>query len=164
MSSCGLPESVWLPSRSLAILNFVRHYRGRSPGRSCASSWEPLASCDDRRGNTMTVERGAVKDLKLNEPVTSFFQVRNPQRRLRKTGEPFVTLVLGDGTGELPAVMWEDADGIGEQIREGDLVKVQGVVGSYQGGLQLTIQRLRLALRDFLPSTSADVPSMLASL
>src|SRR3989304_2108808 len=94
MSSCGLPESVWLPSRSL---------------------------------------------------VASFFQVRNPQRRLRKAGEPFVTLVLGDGTGELPAVMWEDADGIGEQIREGDLVKVQGVVGSYQGGLQLTIQRLRLA-------------------
>src|SRR3989304_7898 len=126
MSSCGLPESVWLPSRSLAILNFVRPYRGRSPGRSCASSWEPLASCDDRRGNTMTVERVAVKDLKLNEPVTSFFQVRNPQRRLRKTGEPFVTLVLGDGTGELPAVMWEDADGIGEQIREGGLGELEG--------------------------------------
>ena len=118
----------------------------------------------------MTVQRVAVKDLKLNEPVTSFFQVRNPQRRLRKTGEPFVTLVLTDGTGELPAVMWEDADGVGEQIREGDLVKVQGMVGSYQGGLQLTIQRLRLAredeaaLRDFLPSTDADVPSMLACL
>ena len=118
----------------------------------------------------MTVQRVAVKDLKLNEPVTSFFQVRNPQRRLRKTGEPFVTLVLSDGTGELPAVMWEDADGVGEQIREGDLVKVQGMVGSYQGGLQLTIQRLRLAredeaaLRDFLPSTDADVPSMLACL
>src|SRR3989304_6342132 len=98
MSSCGLPESVWLPLRSLAILNFVRPYRGRAPGRSCASSWEPLASCDDRRGNTMTVERVAVKDLKLNEPVTSFFQVRNPQRRLRKTGE-LLGKLAGGGAG-----------------------------------------------------------------
>ncbi|HET7853754.1 MAG TPA: HD domain-containing protein [Candidatus Methylomirabilis sp.] len=118
----------------------------------------------------MAEQRVAVKDLKLNEPVTSFFQVRNPQRRLRKTGEPFLTLVLADGTGELPAVLWEDVEGVGEQIREGDLVKVQGMVGSYQGELQLTIQRLRVArdgeaaLADFLPTTEADVTWMLAFL
>jgi 3'-5' exoribonuclease len=118
----------------------------------------------------MAERRVAVKDLKLNEPVTSFFQVRNPQRRLRKTGEPFLTLVLADGTGELPAVLWEDVEGVGEQIREGDLVKVQGMVGSYQGELQLTIQRLRVArdgeavLADFLPTTDADVTAMLAVL
>ncbi|MFQ5881306.1 MAG: 3'-5' exoribonuclease YhaM family protein [Candidatus Methylomirabilales bacterium] len=115
-------------------------------------------------------ERVAVKDLKLNDPVISFFLVRNPQLRLRKTGEPFLTLLLADRTGELSAVMWEDLEGVGEQIREGDLVKVQGVVGSYQGEMQLTIQRLRLArhgevaLKDFLPATDADVASMLAFL
>ncbi|HEY4720064.1 MAG TPA: HD domain-containing protein [Candidatus Methylomirabilis sp.] len=115
-------------------------------------------------------ERVAIRDLKLNEPVTSFFQARNPQRRLRKTGEPFLTLLLGDGTGELPAVMWEDTEGVGEQLREGDLVKVHGVVGSYQGGRQLTIHRIRLAregeavLTDFLPTTEADATAMLAFL
>ncbi|MFQ5803076.1 MAG: 3'-5' exoribonuclease YhaM family protein [Candidatus Methylomirabilales bacterium] len=113
-------------------------------------------------------ERVAVKDLKLNESVTSFFLVRNPQHRLRKTGEPFVTLLLADQTGELPAVMWEDLEGVGERIREGDLVKVQGVLGRYQGEMQLTIHRLRLALEgeaaleDFLPTTEADVTSLLA--
>lgn len=114
----------------------------------------------------MTVERVAVKDLKLNDTVTSFYLVRNPQHRLRKTGEPFLTLLLTDQTGELSAVMWEDIEGVGERIREGDLVKVQGVVGSYQGEMQLTLQRLRLAregeaaLEDFLPATEADVPAM----
>ncbi len=78
-------------------------------------------------------ERVAVKDLKLHDTVTSFFLVRNPQLRLRKTGEAFLTFLLADQTGELPAVMWEDLEGIGERVREGDLVKVQGVVGSYQG-------------------------------
>lgn len=115
-------------------------------------------------------ERVAIKDLKLNETVTSFFLIRNPQQRLRKTGEPFITFLLADQTGELPAVMWEDLEGVGERIREGDLVKVQGVVGSYQGEMQVTIQRLRLAredeaaLEDFLPTTEADVASLLTFL
>lgn len=115
-------------------------------------------------------ERVPIKDLKLNETVTSFFLVRNPQQRLRKTGEPFFTLLLADQTGELPAVMWEDLEGVGERIREGDLVKVQGIIGSYQGEMQLTIQRLRparegeAALEDFLPTTEADVDSLLAFL
>lgn len=115
-------------------------------------------------------ERVAVKDLKLNETVTSFFLVRNPQHRLRKTGEPFLTLLVADQTGELPAVMWEDLEEVGERIREGDLVKVHGVVGSYQGEMQLTIHRLRpaqegeAALEDFLPTTEADVTSLLAFL
>jgi 3'-5' exoribonuclease len=118
-------------------------------------------------GNEVTVERVPVKDLKLNDTVTSFFLVRNPQHRLRKTGEPFLTLLLADQTGEIPAVLWEDLEGVGERVREGDLVKVQGVVGSYQGEMQLTIQRLRVAregeaaLEDFLPATEADVGWML---
>ncbi|MFQ5988518.1 MAG: 3'-5' exoribonuclease YhaM family protein [Candidatus Methylomirabilales bacterium] len=115
-------------------------------------------------------ERVTVKDLKLNDTVTSFFLVRNPQHRLRKTGDAFLTLLVADQTGELPAVMWEDLEGVGERIREGDLVKVHGVVGSYQGDMQLTIHRLRLAregeaaLEDFLPTTEADVPLLVAFL
>lgn len=123
-----------------------------------------------REGSNVAVKRVAVKDLKLNDTVTSLFLVRNPQHRLRKTGEPFLTFLVTDHTGELPAVMWEDLEGVGARIREGDLVKVQGVVGSYQGEMQLTIQRLRLAqegeadLEDFLPATEADVGAMLAFL
>ncbi|MEE8229296.1 MAG: HD domain-containing protein [candidate division NC10 bacterium] len=121
-------------------------------------------------GIKMAAERVAVKDLKLNDTVTSFFLVRNPQHRIRKSGEAFLTLLLTDRTGEMPAVMWEDLDGIGERVREGDLVKVQGVVGNYQGETQVTIQRLRLAREgeaapeDFLPATEADVASMLTFL
>ena len=115
-------------------------------------------------------ERVAIRDLKLNEVVTSFYLVRNPQLRLRKTGGPFLTLLFADRTGEIPAVMWEDVEGVGEQIREGDIVKVQGIVGSYQGELQLTVQRMRLArdnevtLEDLLPATEADVEELLAYL
>jgi 3'-5' exoribonuclease len=115
-------------------------------------------------------ERIAIRDLKLNEVVTSLYLVRNPQLRLRKTGGPFLTLLFTDRTGEIPAVMWEDVEGVGEQIREGDIVKVQGVVGSYQGELQLTVQRMRLAranevtLEELLPTTEADAEELLAFL
>lgn len=115
-------------------------------------------------------ERVAIRDLKLNEVVTSFYLVRNPQLRLRKTGGPFLTLLFADRTGEIPAVMWEDVEGVGEQVREGDVVKVHGIVGSYQGEPQLTVQRMRLAredevpLEELLPSTDADVEKLFADL
>ncbi|MFQ5839566.1 MAG: 3'-5' exoribonuclease YhaM family protein [Candidatus Methylomirabilales bacterium] len=112
----------------------------------------------------------AVQDLKLHDAVTSFFQARRPQLRPRKGGEPFLTLTLGDRTGELAGVMWEGAGPIGERLQEGDIVKVQGVVGSYQGNLQLVIQRLRVAeppevkIEDFLPTTTGDVAAMMAAI
>ena len=112
------------------------------------------------------MDRVRVKDLVEGEAVTSFFQAKQVQARQRRSGEPFLSLVLADRTGEVAAVMWEGVEELGRDLAEGDILKVQGHVGSYQGERQLTVTRLRkataeeAALEEFLPRSPHD-PSVL---
>jgi len=112
------------------------------------------------------MDKVLVKDLVEGEAVTSFFLAKQVQVRQRRSGESFLTLVLADRTGEVPAVMWEGVEGVGRDLLEGDILKVQGLVGTYQGERQLTVTRLRkaaadeVALEEFLPRSPHD-PSIL---
>src|SRR3990172_222204 len=99
-----------------------------------------------------------IADCREGQTVTAFFLVRGKEIRRRRNGDPFLSLTLGDRTGELPAVMWEGFDDAAAAIHEGDVVKVQATVGAYQGERQLQLQRLRpaapedgVAAGDFLP-------------
>ncbi len=111
-----------------------------------------------------------VADLIEGEPVTSFFLVKQVQVRQRRSGEPYLSLILGDRTGEMAAVMWEGVEEASKELAEGDIVKVQGLLGTYQRERQLTITRLRKAMpeevvsEDYLPRSSQDPAVLLARL
>ena len=111
-----------------------------------------------------------VTDLIEGEAVTSFFLAKQIQVRQRRSGEPYLSLVLGDRTGEVAAVMWEGVEEASKELTEGDIVKVQGLLGSYQRERQLTITRLRKAapeeivLEDYLPRSAQDPAVLLARL
>ncbi|HSB72261.1 MAG TPA: HD domain-containing protein [Candidatus Methylomirabilis sp.] len=109
-----------------------------------------------------------ITDLAEGEPVTSFFLAKQIMLRQRRRGEPFLTLVLADRTGEVAAVMWEGAEEAAKDLKEGDIVKVQGLLGAYQGERQLTLSRLRPAIPDevtpddYLPRSPLDPDVLLA--
>jgi len=111
-----------------------------------------------------------VADLVEGEAVTSFFLAKEVQLRRRRTGEPYLSLVLGDRTGEVAAVMWDGVEEASKDLAEGDVVKVQGHLGTYQREAQLTITRLRkanpeeIALEDYLPRSSQDPAGLVARL
>jgi 3'-5' exoribonuclease len=111
-----------------------------------------------------------VADLPDGQPVTSYFAARQIDVRQRRSGGAYVTLVLWDRSGEVPAVAWEGANDLAHDLVEGDIVKVQGMLGSYRGERQLTVTRMRKAapdevsLEDFFPRTERDVAAMLATL
>ncbi len=111
-----------------------------------------------------------VQDLKAGEPVVSYFLVTGKQERQKKTGESFLSLTLGDRTGQVPAVLWDAPEREDGGIAPGRIVKVQGTVGSYQGETQLVIQRIRpvedgeVSLEDFFPRSARDVGEMVAFL
>lgn len=111
-----------------------------------------------------------VADLREAEPVTSFFLAKDIQVRQRRGGEPYLTLVLTDRTGEVSAVMWDAVEEASRGLAEGDIVKVQGVLGTYQRERQLTLTRLRraepgeIALEDYLPRSAQDPAILLARL
>jgi 3'-5' exoribonuclease len=111
-----------------------------------------------------------VADLAEGETVTSFFLAKQIQVRQRRSGEPYLSLVLGDRTGEVAAVMWEGVEEASKELTDGDIVKVQGLLGSYQRERQLTITRLRKAApdeivpEDYLPRSVQDPAALLARL
>ena len=112
-----------------------------------------------------------ISDLRPGERVTgAFFLVRHKQLepfRDRSKGE-FLTLMLGDRTGQMLARVWESAPELAETFAEGDVVKVAGDVEEYLGRAQIIVHKLRRAredeydLADFLPATEKDVDGLLA--
>jgi 3'-5' exoribonuclease len=111
-----------------------------------------------------------IAELRDGQPITSYFLAKQVQVRQRRSGEPYLTLVLADRTGELPAVLWEGVDESVRSLADGDIVKVQAVLGSYHGEPQLTLTRARKAnpdevsLDDYLPRAESDPAAMLAAL
>ena len=103
-----------------------------------------------------------IAELIEGEPVTSFFLAKQVQVRQRRSGERYLSLVLGDRTGEMAAVMWEGVEEACKDLTEGDIVKVQGLLGSYQRERQLSITRLRKATpeevvpEDYFPRSLQD--------
>ena len=103
-----------------------------------------------------------VADLRAGQPVRSSFLAQKIQIRQKRTGEEHLFLVLADRTGQVPAVMWQSLPPEIRALADGDIVKVQGVFGTYQGQPQLTISRLRKASaeeideRDYLPCSAKD--------
>jgi 3'-5' exoribonuclease len=89
--------------------------------------------------------------LKEGDPVHQFFLVRQAESRTTKSGQPFLSLVLGDKSGAITARVWGDvvAKCPGPFV-PGDAVGVQGQVESFKGELQLNVRYINTVegLRD----------------
>ncbi len=112
-----------------------------------------------------------VRDLKEGDKALSFFLVKHKQLedfRDRTRGQ-FLTLFLGDKTGQILARVWEGAPELAETFEQGQVVKVLGEVEEYLGRLQVIVDKLRPAeedeyeLEDFLPHTERDIEEMLTT-
>ena len=111
-----------------------------------------------------------VSDLGTEQAITSFFLVNEKEVRNSRAGKSYLRLDLGDRSGTIEAVMWDQFEVAAKEISRGDVVKVNARVESYRHKLQLTLQQLRLAkpeevdLADFLPHTKEDVGKLWAQL
>src|SRR5579862_8938810 len=83
-----------------------------------------------------------VSDLKPNQVFSSTFLVHVKDVRQKKSGEPYLSLMLGDRTGELEAKMWDNVVEVLDGFERDDFVKVKGLLQIYQNRPQLTIHKL----------------------
>ncbi len=101
----------------------------------------------------------------------SYFLLLARQQRTTKTNKPYLSLTLGDKTGQLEARVWDPSDPrIARDTTTGDIVKARGSVSSFDGKLQMKIEQMRratadeVAKSDLLPATSYDVNVLWAKL
>ena len=86
----------------------------------------------------------AIRDLKPGEEVSGFFAVRKKELK-EYDSRFFLKLELGDASGRLDAVMWEDAAVTNNQLEVGSVVKVKGTVTTYRDDLQINVRNIRPA-------------------
>jgi 3'-5' exoribonuclease len=96
---------------------------------------------------TLMPSKVFVRDLSDGQEINSIFVVRAYSRRQRRTGEPFLKLRLGDVTGSMEAVIWDDVERLAPICPSGAIVRVLGqfCVDERYGGA-LTIKRMRAAM------------------
>jgi 3'-5' exoribonuclease len=93
-----------------------------------------------------------------------YFLVLAKQQRTTKSNKAYLSLILGDKTGQLEGRVWELGDPrIAKDFDRGDIVKARGCASRFDDRLQMKIDQLRLAQpgevdkADMLPSTTYDV-------
>jgi 3'-5' exoribonuclease len=107
-----------------------------------------------------------VAELAPETAITGGFLVLRKDIRQKKDGEPYLSLTLGDRTGQIEANMWDRVAAVQHSFAAGDFVKIRAQVGLYRDKPQLKIERLRrleegeVTLADYLPATTADVDAM----
>ena len=105
-------------------------------------------------------------DLQPNQLIVSEFLVLAKDLRHKKTGEGYLSLTLGDRTGEIEAKIWDNVDQVESSFERDNFVKVKCAVQLYQNRMQLTIHKLKrledseVDLRDFLPRSAREPEEM----
>lgn len=108
-----------------------------------------------------------IKDVKPGVKISSSYLLLSVDERSKKNGESFYSLTLGDSTGSISAVMWDNFEVFTKgSIKSDDYVYVQGDVTTYQDSTQLVVKNIRKIKEDeinpvdFLPHTPYDINTM----
>ena len=98
---------------------------------------------------TLIPEKCFVRDLRDGQEVNSIFVVRARSRRQKRNGESFLKLQLGDVSGSIEAVIWDEVDALAPVCESGAIVRVLGTMSvDDRYGAALTVRRMRVARED----------------
>ncbi|MGL1227215.1 OB-fold nucleic acid binding domain-containing protein, partial [Vibrio parahaemolyticus] len=79
-----------------------------------------------------------VRDLQPNQIVTSVFLVQSKDIRQKKSGEPYLSLLIGDRTGDVEAKMWDNVAEVMTTFEREDFIRVKGLFQIFQNRPQIT--------------------------
>ncbi len=107
-----------------------------------------------------------VNELKPDQILTGSFLVTSKEIRQNKKGDAYLSLQLGDRSGEFDAKMFDHVAEVMETFERDDFVKVKGLLQIFHNRLQLTlhtIQRLgdkEVDFADYFPASTRDRDEM----
>jgi len=111
-----------------------------------------------------------VNELEPNRVFTTSFLVHSKEIRQKKSGEFYLSLLLGDRTGEVDAKMWDNVSDVLDGFDRDDFVKVKGMIQVFHNRPQLTIHKMRrmdeseIEFADYFPSSKRNPDEMWAEL
>lgn len=107
-----------------------------------------------------------LSELKAGDGVDDIFVLVRKNVAHKKDGNPYLNVVLGDKSGQLKGVAWDQVEKIAAAASAGDLVRVEGGVSEYRNDLQLVVKAMAFQPpdsadpADFLPASKRNVNVM----
>ncbi len=111
-----------------------------------------------------------VSEFQPNKVAVATLLVHSKEIRQKKNGEPYLSLLLGDRTGEIDAKMWDNVAEVMDTFDRDDFVRVKGQLQIYNNRPQFTIHKMQrvdgdaVDLADFFPASARDPEEMFAEL
>lgn len=113
------------------------------------------------------IKQTELKQLKTGDDLNHFFILNKLEVKLTKTNKEYLNLELRDKSASVPAKVWDNADSVKNKIKEGDIVKVTGVMEEFNSQPQIKIANIRpvkedenVTHSDFLPVSKKDLNEM----
>lgn len=91
-----------------------------------------------------------LKSLSMGSQLWGKYLVLDKNQRKTKDGRDIVNLKLGDASGEIDAVVWDNCL-VNGQIEPGVLIGLLGDLGSYNNRAQVTAKRIKVLEEDIIP-------------
>lgn len=91
--------------------------------------------------------------LEEGDVVNDYYLAVRKDLRDTQSGSKFLGMVFRDRTGEIGAVLWNNAESIASRFELGDVVNVKGTVNSYQNRLQVRVDQVLPLKQDEYEST-----------
>ena len=111
-----------------------------------------------------------IRDIEPNQVITGLFLVQHKDIRQKKSGEPYLSMMLADRTGELDAKMFDNAAEVLDAFERDDFVRVKGLYQIFQNRPQLTVHKIaavadsEVDYADYFPASKRDRNEMFAEL
>lgn len=116
------------------------------------------------------MEKVYVKELKAQQNVRSVFLVKEKNLHTDKKGNHYISVSLGDKTGQIDGRIFDNAEETFDQFDLDDFVMVKGVIQKFQNRNQFIIHSIEVApssevqLSDYMASTQNDIEEMFREL
>ncbi len=105
--------------------------------------------------------------LKTGEPVKHFLLLNKIETKTTKANKSYLNLELRDKSAVYPAKVWDNFEDFLARAKEGDIVRVEGVIEEFNNQPQIRILSIDLAResdnvsqKDFLPVSERDFDEM----
>lgn len=106
-----------------------------------------------------------ISELHEGECFVEFYLCRQKQTMKSKAGKTYLSLILADKTGNISGKVWELNRSI-QSFEEGDFIKVEAMVVSFNNDLQLNIKKIRKAQEgeydpvEYVPTTEKNIDEL----
>ena len=119
----------------------------------------------------MTTDQPLIRSLKEGETFTGYLLAQEAAFKVSSKGSEYLELKLSDASGDLKAFLWDvrAIEGDMDAVAADAFLKVKGAISSYNGRMQLRLDKVRFAadaevgdLSRFFPVSKRPVPAMLA--